>query len=70
MTEEQKKNREKVIQDITGLLQRNAFTFEIVVRKKPKGVKVVYEVTQEQLAMMASAAKRNKDNVNDNVNVN
>ena len=47
MTQDEK--REQVIQDITGLLRSNPFTFEFKVKKNPKGIKVIYEVTQEEM---------------------
>lgn len=54
--------REQVIQNITGLLRRNPFTFEFKVKKKPQGIKVIYEVTQEELSrMMNNAAKKHKE---------
>ena len=53
--------REQVIQNITKMLRRNAFTFEFNVKKKPHGNKVIYEVTQEELiAMMNQAAEQHK----------
>ena len=47
MTTEEK--REQVIYNITEMLQHNPFTFEFKVKKKPSGIKVIYEVTQEQM---------------------
>ena len=41
--------RQKVIQSITGLLQTTPFTFEFKVVKEPKGIKIIHEVTQEQM---------------------
>lgn len=49
MTSEQKEKREMVINGIADLLRNNAFSFEYKVAKKPKGIKVVFEVTQEQI---------------------
>lgn len=46
-------NREQVIQGLTGLLQSTPFTVEYKVKKKPKGIKVVIEVTQEQMEHLA-----------------
>ena len=58
-TEEQ---RDLVIQNITGLLQTNPFTFEFKVKRNPKGIKVIYEVTQEQMdRMMENEAKKHKE---------
>jgi len=54
--------REQVIQNITEMLQHNPFTFEFKVSKNPKGIKVIYEVTQEEMdRMMDDAAKRHKE---------
>lgn len=47
MTTDEK--REQVIQSITGMLRQNPFTFEFKVKKNPKGIKVIYEVTQEEM---------------------
>ena len=47
MTE--KELREQAIKNITGMLQNHPFTFEMKVVKKPKGIRVIYEVTQEDL---------------------
>ena len=59
MTTEEK--REQVIQNITEMLQHNPFTFEFKVKKKPAGIKVIFEVTQEQMdRMMEKAAKEHR----------
>lgn len=50
-------NRKKVISGITELLNTNQFSFEIVVKKKPKGLKVIYETTQEELNSWIAEAK-------------
>lgn len=50
MTTEEK--REQVIQNITEMLQHNPFTFEFKVKKKLAGIKVIFEVTQEQMDRM------------------
>ena len=60
MTNEEK--REQVIQNLSDMLRHNPFTFEFKVRKNPKGIKVIYEVTQEEMdRMMDDAAKRHKE---------
>lgn len=54
MTKEQIDMRNRVIADIVEQLIVNPFTFEFKVVKNPKGIKIVHEVTQEQMdAMMA-----------------
>ena len=54
--------RELVIRYIIEMLRRNAFTFEFKVKKKPHGIKVIYEVTQEKLnTMMQQAEKKHKE---------
>ena len=51
-----------MIQDLTDLLRRNPFTVEFKVKKNPKGIKVIYEVTQEHLnEMIKRAAKKEKE---------
>lgn len=44
-----KEKREQVIQGLTNLLQSTPFTVEYKVKKKPQGIKVIIEVTQEQM---------------------
>ena len=43
-----------MIQNITEMLQHNPFTFEFKVKKNPKGIKVIIEVTQEQMDAMVN----------------
>ena len=44
--------RQQVIESITGMLQTTPFTFEFKVVKKPKGIKIIHEVTQEQMDVL------------------
>lgn len=48
-----KEKREQVIQGLTNLLQSTPFTVEYKVKKKPAGIKVIIEVTQEQMESLA-----------------
>ena len=41
--------RERVVQSIADLLRNCQFTYEYKVKAKPKGIKVIIEVTPEQL---------------------
>lgn len=51
--------RQKVIESITGMLQTTSFTFEFKVVKKPKGIKIIREVTQEEMdALTQQVAER------------
>lgn len=60
MTKEEQ--REKVIEGIADLLRCSSFTFEYRVKQKPKGIKVISEVTQEQLnAIMAKAREKQQE---------
>ena len=57
----QDEKREQVIQNIADILRTNPFTFEFKVKKNPKGIKVIYEVTQDEMdAMMKKAAEEHK----------
>ena len=42
-------NRELFIQKVAELLRENSFTFTFKVKKKPEGIKIIWEVTQEQM---------------------
>lgn len=57
----QEEKREKVIQNIADMLRTNPFTFEFKVKKNPKGIKVIYEVTQDEMdALMKKASEEHK----------
>ena len=59
----QDEKREQVIQNIADMLRTNPFTFEFKVRKNPKGIKVICEVTQEHMdAMIKKASEEHKAN--------
>lgn len=49
MTKEEEEKREQIVQNIANMLMNNPFTFEFKVVKKPKGIKVIYEVTQDEM---------------------
>lgn len=49
-TEEEK--REKAIQNIAEGLRRNPFSVVFKVKKKPTGIKIIFEVTQEEMDAM------------------
>lgn len=46
--------REEAIQMVANMLRHNPFTFEFKVLKHPKGIKVIYEVTEEQMNAMVN----------------
>ena len=45
--------REQAILMVANLMRTNPFQLEFVVKKKPAGVRIVYEVTQEEMDMIA-----------------
>ena len=51
MTNEEK--REQAIQALTSMLETTPFSVEFKVKKKPAGIKVIIEVTQEQMDRIA-----------------
>ena len=57
MTKEQIDMRNRVIADIVEQLIVNPFTFEFKVVKNPKGIKIIHEVTQEQMDAMTAKNK-------------
>ena len=51
MTTEEK--REQTIQGLADMLRTSPFQVEFKVKKKPAGIKVIIEVTQEQMEGLA-----------------
>lgn len=45
----QEEQRKKAVEHIIGLIENNPFTFEFKVMKRPKGIRVIYEITQEEM---------------------
>lgn len=53
--------REQLIQKLAEMLRHTPFTFEFKVKKNPKGIKVIYELTQKHLdTILAAEAKNHK----------
>lgn len=52
MTEAQL-HRERIIQGLVNMLRRMPFQTEFKVKKKPAGIKIIVEVTQEQMDNIA-----------------
>lgn len=53
MTEEK---REQAIQAIADMMRDYGFDVEFQVKKKPKGIKIIIEVTREQVEEMVEMA--------------
>ena len=51
-------NREQVIQVIADMMRNTGFDMEFKVKKKPAGIKVIIEVTQEQMDAMVDNMKQ------------
>lgn len=55
--------REEAIRAITCMLQENSFSFDFKVVKKPRGIRVIYEITEEQFhQFMNTQIKSNHEN--------
>jgi len=51
--------REQVVQKIADLMRTSPFSVEYRVKKKPKGIKIIYEMTQEEMnCLVDNAAKK------------
>lgn len=50
--------REQVIQSLANMMRTTPFTSEFKVVKKPKGIKVIIEVTQEQMNQVMEQARQ------------
>lgn len=60
MTLEEK--RDAAVQSLIGLLKNNPFTMEYKVVKKPKGIKIIFEVTREEMdALMQMLREKRND---------
>ena len=56
--EDLEKQRKKSLKAIMNILEHNEVHFEIKVKKKPKGVHVIYEVTQKDMDALVSGMKK------------
>ena len=54
----QEEQREQTIQGIADLLRTTAFQVEFKVKKKPQGIKVIIEVTQDQMNTTVESMKQ------------
>ena len=57
MTTEEKK--EQVVQMIADLMRTSPFSVEYCVKKKPKGIKIVIEMTQEEMNCLVAQQRKN-----------
>lgn len=57
--------RELFIQKVAELLRENAFTFTFKVKKKPEGIKIIWEITQEQMDAITKKQLEQKQQGND-----
>lgn len=48
----EEEKREMAIQSIAELMRSNPLSIEYKVVKKPKGIKVIFEVTQEEMNLL------------------
>lgn len=58
-------NREQLIQKVAELLRENGFTIIFKVKKKPEGIKIIWEVTQEQMDAITKKQLEQKHKGND-----
>ena len=46
--------RAQIVRNISECLMTTPFTFEFKVKKKPSGIHIVYEITQEEMDRMCN----------------
>ena len=51
-------SREQQLQYLLAMLRKMPYTFEIVVKEKPKGMRIIYEVTKEYMDKMIERAEQ------------
>ena len=54
----QEEQREHIIQQIANMLRTTQFSVEFAVKKNPNGIRIIHEVTQEQMDEYISNAKK------------
>lgn len=54
----QEEQREHIIQQIANMLRTTQFSIEFAVKKNPNGIRIIHEVTQEQMDEYISNAKK------------
>lgn len=60
--EEIRDQRLLLVNRITEMLMSHGFSFEYVIRKKPRGIRIVYEITQEEMnALMSKENNHGKE---------
>lgn len=47
-----KNNRKDMVRRITAALEHNPFSFEFVVKEKPRGIVVTWEITEEDMKLI------------------
>lgn len=52
--------REQIIQNIAEQLRHNPFSVQFKIVKNPKGIKIIHEVTREEMDALMQAAKDRK----------
>ena len=50
--------REKVLNGLMKLLSNSSFTYELVVKKRPKGIRIIHEVTEEEMNAMVENSRK------------
>lgn len=60
MTLEEK--RDAAVQSFIELLKNNPVSMEFKVVKKPKGIKIIYEVTREEMDALIQQMRREENN--------
>ena len=57
--------REKAIQSITNMLRTTQFSLDFKVKKHPKGIHIIYEVSQEEMDSIINKMKEKYGNNKD-----
>lgn len=55
-----KNNKSLLVHRLADMLMSNGFTFEYVVCKHPKGIRIIHEVTEEEMNAMVEKCKEEK----------
>ena len=55
MTQAENNNIDEIVNELGKMMHRNPFSIEFQVKEKPQGIKIIFEVSREQMDMIAQS---------------
>ena len=57
MTQAENNNIDEIVNELGKMMHRNPFSIEFQVKEKPQGIKIIFEVSQEEMDIIAQHQK-------------